>query len=41
MGKDPHRLPVSFMSVELEYPFVDPVLYDIFETPTCINSMIP
>ena len=26
-----------FFVRELEFPFVDFVLYDIFETPTCIN----
>ena len=32
---------VPFFVKELEYPFVDPVLYDISETPTCISSMVP
>ena len=31
----------SFFVKELEHPFVDPVLYDIYETPTCITSAIP
>ena len=30
-----------FFVKELEYPFVDPILYDIYETLTCISSMVP
>ena len=40
--KGSSSISISFFFVrELEYPFVDHVLYDISETPTCISSMVP
>ena len=41
-GKRSSSIAIVFFFVrELEYFFVDIVLYDISETPTCISSMVP
>ena len=41
-GKGSSSIAIAFFFVrELEYPFVDPVMYDFSKTPTCISSVVP
>ena len=40
-GKESSSIASLFFFKELEYPFVNLVLYDISKTPTCISSMVP